>query len=163
MNIVGIRQMSLLVVVHLLRRCRPSWSPGKKTKIMVFQTLVNREENGNYGVLGYLVCALIIFARVQQSDPWSYLSFIVLSDRDREEVSTNRYNMVPLNPMCLLCDIWHIKVRLFWRTDYEPICVKDLGIDQYQYIPNWYFYGQTKLIISFWSFDLQWWDFFNIK
>ena len=50
--IVGIRQMSLLVVVHLLSRCHQ----GKKTIIMVFQTLVNREKNGNYGVLGYL-CA----------------------------------------------------------------------------------------------------------
>ena len=53
-DIVGIRQMSLLVVVHLLSRCRPSGHQGEK--IMVFQTLVNREKNGNYGVLCYF-CA----------------------------------------------------------------------------------------------------------
>ena len=46
-DIVGIRQMSLLVVVHLLSRCRPSGHQGTETKIMVFQTLVNREKNGN--------------------------------------------------------------------------------------------------------------------
>ena len=54
-DIVGIRQMSLLVVIHLLSRCRPSGHPGKKTKIMVFQTLVNRQKNGNYGVLCYFL------------------------------------------------------------------------------------------------------------
>ena len=54
-DIVVMRQMSLLVVVHLLSRCRPSGHQGK-TKIMVFQTLVNREKNGNYGVFGYF-CA----------------------------------------------------------------------------------------------------------
>ena len=72
-DIVVIPQMSLLVVVHLLSRCRPSGHQGK---------------NENYGVSdssqqGYkcklwccmlFLCALIIFARVQQSDPWSYLN-----------------------------------------------------------------------------------------
>ena len=29
-DIVGIRQMSLLVVIHLLSRCRPSGHQGKK-------------------------------------------------------------------------------------------------------------------------------------
>ena len=48
-DIVVIRQMSLLVVVHLVTR-------EKKTKIMVFQTLVNRGKHGNYGVFGYF-CA----------------------------------------------------------------------------------------------------------
>ena len=55
-DIIGIRQMSLLVVVHFLSRCRPAGHQGPKTKIMVFQTLVNREKNENYGVLGY-ICA----------------------------------------------------------------------------------------------------------
>ena len=73
-DIVGIRQMSLLVVVHLLSRCRPSGHQGK---------------NENYGVSdssqqGYkwklwcfmlFLCTSIIFARVQQSDRWSYLKF----------------------------------------------------------------------------------------
>ena len=44
-DIVGFRQMSLLVVVHLLSRCRPSGHQGKQ--LLVFQTLVNREKNGN--------------------------------------------------------------------------------------------------------------------
>ena len=60
-DIVGIRQMSLLVVIHLLSRCRPPGHQGKKTKIMVFQTLVNRQKNGNDGVLCFF-CTLIIFA-----------------------------------------------------------------------------------------------------
>ena len=47
-DIVVIRQMSLLVVVHLVTR--------GKTKIMVFPTLVNRGKHGNYGVFGYF-CA----------------------------------------------------------------------------------------------------------
>ena len=54
-DIVVIRQMSLLVVVHLLSRYRPSGHQGKKPKIMVFQTLVNRGKHGNYGVFGYFV------------------------------------------------------------------------------------------------------------
>ena len=68
--IVGIRQMSLLVVVHLLSRC-------------------HQGKNDNYGVsdssqqgkqwklwcLRLFLCTLIIFARVQQSDRESYFKW----------------------------------------------------------------------------------------
>ena len=68
-DIVGIHQVSLLVVYHLLSMCRTSSHQGG---------------NGNYGVSSSsnrekkrklwcctcmsLLCVLIIFARVQQSD-----------------------------------------------------------------------------------------------
>ena len=38
-DIVGIRQMSLLVVIHLLSRCRPSGHQGKKRKLWCFRLL----------------------------------------------------------------------------------------------------------------------------
>ena len=57
-NIVVIRQMSLLVVVHLLSRCRPSGHQGKNENNGVSDSS-KQGENGNYGVLG----TLIIFAR----------------------------------------------------------------------------------------------------
>ena len=52
-DIVVIRQMSLSVLVHLLSRCRPSGHQGKNEN---YGVSVNREKNGNYGVLGYF-CA----------------------------------------------------------------------------------------------------------
>ena len=54
-DIVGIHQVSLLVVFHLITRCRPSSHQGKM-EMMVFQALVNREKNGKYGVLDHF-CA----------------------------------------------------------------------------------------------------------
>ena len=50
------------------------WSPGEITKIMVFQTLVNREKNGK--VFWAIFVHIIIFARVQ-SDPWCYLKYML--------------------------------------------------------------------------------------
>ena len=77
-DIVGIHQMPLLVIFHLLSRCRPS--------------IHQREKNGNYGVsnssqqgekwklwrLRPLLCTLSIFERVQQSDHWSYLNIVII-------------------------------------------------------------------------------------
>ena len=51
-DIVGIRQMSLLVLFICSAGVAPLVTRGE-TKIMVFQTLVNRKKNGNYGVLYY--------------------------------------------------------------------------------------------------------------
>ena len=37
--------------------------------------------------------------------------------------------------MYRLCDldIWHVKVKLFRRTDYDPICIKDFDLDLYEF------------------------------
>ena len=59
-DIVGIRQMSLLVVVHFLSKnygVSDSSQQGEKWKLWCFRLLL---------------CTLILFARVQQSDRWSY-------------------------------------------------------------------------------------------
>ena len=54
-DIVGIRKMSLLVVVHLLSRCRPSGHQGENENYGVSDSS-QQGENGNYGVLCYF-CA----------------------------------------------------------------------------------------------------------
>ena len=73
-DIVGIRKVSLLVVIHLLIRCRPSSHQGKKTEIMVFQDSSQQGEKWKLLYFMPLLCILIIFARVQHSDRWSYLN-----------------------------------------------------------------------------------------
>ena len=37
---------------------------------------------------------------------------------------------VTVSPMCCLSDLdlWHSKVRVFWWTNYDPICVNDLDL-----------------------------------
>ena len=67
-DIVVIRQMSLLVVVHLVTRGKnenygvsDSSQQGKTWKLWCFWLFL---------------CTLIIFARVQQSDPWCYLNIM---------------------------------------------------------------------------------------
>ena len=57
-DIVVIRQMSLLVVVHENYGVSDSSQQGKTWKLWCFWLRM---------------CTLIIFARVQQSDPWCYL------------------------------------------------------------------------------------------
>ena len=57
-DIVVIRQMSLLVVVHENYGVSDSSQQGKTWKLWCFWLRL---------------CTLIIFARVQQSDPWCYL------------------------------------------------------------------------------------------
>ena len=59
-DIVGIRHTSLLVVVHLLSRCRPSGHQGKKENHGVSYSS-QQGENGNYGVLGYF-CAHYLYS-----------------------------------------------------------------------------------------------------
>ena len=71
-NIVGIRQMSLLVVVHLLNRCRPSGHQGKNENYGVLDSS-QQGEQWKFLCFRLFLCSLIIFARVQQSDRWSYL------------------------------------------------------------------------------------------
>ena len=58
-DIVVIRQMSLLVVVHENYGVSDSSQQGKTWKLWCFWLRL---------------CTLIIFARVQQSDPWCYLN-----------------------------------------------------------------------------------------
>ena len=61
--IVVIRQMSLLVVVHENYGVSDSSQQGKTWKLWCFWLRL---------------CTLIIFARVQQSDPWCYLNVVFL-------------------------------------------------------------------------------------
>ena len=60
-DIVVIRQMSLLVVVHENYGVSDSSRQGKTLKLWCFWLHL---------------CTLIIFARVQQSDPWCYLKYV---------------------------------------------------------------------------------------
>ena len=73
-DIVVIRQMSLLVVVHLLSRCRPSGHQGKKNENYVVSDSSQQGKTWKLWCFWLYLCTLIIFVRVQQSDPWCYLN-----------------------------------------------------------------------------------------
>ena len=55
---------------------------------------------------------------------------------------------VPL--MCRLCDldIWPIKVKLCWWTDYDPICVKDLDLHRCSEWPDFQFGSQIEIFAN---------------
>ena len=72
--IVGIRQMSLLVVVHLFSRCRPSGHQGKKNENYGVSDSSQNGEKWKLWCFRLFLCILITFARVQQSDHWGYLN-----------------------------------------------------------------------------------------
>ena len=112
-DIVGIDQVSLLVVFRLLSRCRSSGHQGK---------------NGNYGVSGSgqqgdkwklwcfrpLLCILIIFARVQHSDRGSYRKFILIII---PHMSFNVIYSLAGQPTHSITFI-KIKYRHEWKTSY---------------------------------------------
>ena len=70
-DIVAIRQMSLLVVVHLLSRC-PSGHQGGNENYGVSEPS-HQEEKWKLWCFRLFLCTLIIFTRVQQSDLWSII------------------------------------------------------------------------------------------
>ena len=65
-DIVGIRQMSLLVVVHLLSRCPSGHQEGKENYGVSDSS--QQGEKWKLWCFMLFLCTLIIFARVQQSD-----------------------------------------------------------------------------------------------
>ena len=65
--------MSLLVVVHLVSRCRPSGHQGEKRKNYGVSDSSQQGEKWKLWCFRLFWCPLIIFARVKQSDRWSYL------------------------------------------------------------------------------------------
>ena len=86
-DIVVIRQMSLLVVVHENYGVSDSSQQGKTWKLWCFWLRL---------------CTLIIFARVQQSDRWCYLKLVFLYIFMKYVTVGICYNM-------------HLKTNMFWE------------------------------------------------